>query len=534
VPPPNRATLFLFLFFQALYALTSSGNAFRVPDEFEVYFQTEHLADAGDISIPQTLVVRRPVIVGGRRVGTQPIFFGKIGRDGKPYAPYGPLAAFFALPHHVVARLVATMAGVRRTAPPSGIAWVFLVGGLTTLTSATGAALAVAGFERAALALGVTPEMSVMWAVLLGGTTVLWPYGTTLYSEAWQAAAFIWAAAFLLDARGSRAHPGTKVATASVLLALGGLTKVTSLVFAPGFLVAAACDRSQPAAARIWTTIVLALGVGAAAATHVAWNVHRFGAPFDFGYDWSETTPTLPPHPFLLSEVPRGLTVLLASPGKSLFLWAPVLLLSGARAREFWRREPGVAIGLGAAAAIGVLFYAAYQFPEGGYSHGPRNLVPLVPLLLLPAAAAGSGKPPAGAIALCAGVGLVMALLATSVSFLEDQALGGDLGAGAHTHYYERIDPPPGRPWNRYRLEYIPFVETISSAGWLREPTLGQGPDFLPLHLLQARRQLPDGLSIPVWIVWTLPAAWAALLVTSSLFLFPIRRRWHGGAPGPG
>jgi hypothetical protein len=259
--------------------------------------------------------------------------------------------------------------------------------------------------------------------------------------------------------------------------------------------------------------------------------VHRFGAPFDFGYNWSETIPKLPPHPFLLSEVPRGLTVLLASPGKSLFLWAPVLLVSVVRAREFWRREPGAAIGLGATAAMGVLFYAAYQFPEGGYSHGPRNLVPIVPLLLLPAAAARSEKPLAGAIGLCAGVGLVMALLATSVSFLEDQALGGDLGAGAHTHYYERIDPPPGRPWNRYRLEYIPFVETISSAGWLREPTLGLGPDFFPLHLLQARRQLPDGQSIPLWLVETLPAAWAALLVLSFL---PIRRRWHAQAPGTG
>ena len=41
----GRTTLLLFVFFQALYALTSSGNTFRVPDEFEVYFQVEHLVD---------------------------------------------------------------------------------------------------------------------------------------------------------------------------------------------------------------------------------------------------------------------------------------------------------------------------------------------------------------------------------------------------------------------------------------------------------------------------------------------------------
>src|SRR5260370_24828270 len=96
----RRVTVWVFLFFQALYALTSSGNAFRVPDEFEVYFQTEHLVDAGNIAVPQALAIRQPVIVNGQVIGTQPIFFGKIGTDGQPYAPYGPLAAYLAVPHH--------------------------------------------------------------------------------------------------------------------------------------------------------------------------------------------------------------------------------------------------------------------------------------------------------------------------------------------------------------------------------------------------------------------------------------------------
>jgi hypothetical protein len=55
--------------------LTSSGNAFRIPDEVEVYFQAEHLVDAGDISVPQTLTIR-----------PQSKLFGKVGLDGKPYA----------------------------------------------------------------------------------------------------------------------------------------------------------------------------------------------------------------------------------------------------------------------------------------------------------------------------------------------------------------------------------------------------------------------------------------------------------------
>jgi hypothetical protein len=83
--------------------LTSSGNAFRVPDEFEVYFQAEHLVDAGDISVPQTLTIR-----------PQSKLFGKVGLDGKPYAPYGPLAAFLAVPHHLIGRALASILGVPR------------------------------------------------------------------------------------------------------------------------------------------------------------------------------------------------------------------------------------------------------------------------------------------------------------------------------------------------------------------------------------------------------------------------------------
>ena len=121
----RRPMWLLFLFFQALYALTSSGNAFRVPDEFEVYYQAEPLVDAGDLSVPQT-------VPRGQ-------FFGRFGLDGKPYAPYGPLAAILIVPHHLLARGIARLAGV----PRGTLVWTFLVSGLTMLGTATAAALAV-------------------------------------------------------------------------------------------------------------------------------------------------------------------------------------------------------------------------------------------------------------------------------------------------------------------------------------------------------------------------------------------------------
>jgi len=244
----------LFLFFQALYALTSSGNAFRVPDEFEVYYQAEHLVDAGDLSVPQA-------VPSGR-------FFGRIGLDGKPYAPYGPLAAVLTLPHHLLARVIAGIAGV----PRGTQTWTFLVSGLTMLSTATAAALAVVGFYRAALALQASPPAALLLSMMLGTASVLWPYGTSLYSEAWQAAAFIWAAVFLLEKR----------ATPAALLLFGAcLVKVTSLVFIPGFVVAVLEDRSSPPAGRLRAAIGLAAAAALAVAIHLAWNAFRFGSAFE-------------------------------------------------------------------------------------------------------------------------------------------------------------------------------------------------------------------------------------------------------------
>ena len=69
--------------------------------------------------------------------------------------------------------------------------------------------------------------------------------------------------------------------------------------------------------------------------------------------------------------------------------------------------------------------------------------------------------------------------------------------------------------WDRYRLRYVPFIGTLRSAGWLQATSVGLGPDYFPLHLLQARRQLPNGAAIPLALVWALPSLWAILLAAS-------------------
>jgi hypothetical protein len=497
----RRIAIRLFSFFFALYALTSSGNAFRVPDEFEVYFQAEHLLDAGDLSVPQTLAITQD---------GQPIFFGQVGLDGKPYAPYGPGVAFLILPFHALGRLVAAAAAIPREPLPGGIAWELVVGGVTALGMAFAAALAIAGCYRCCIALGASARRAVALAATLGAATVLWPSGTTLYSEAWLAAGFIWAAERLLAARtGARAE--ARVMTAAILLAVAGMTKPTALVIAPGFIAAALAATFLRVRTRIVVAASLTVAIAFAIGVHLAWNVTRFGRPLDFGYNLGAMIPQPPARPFMLEQIPWGLFVQLLTPGKSLFVWAPVTLLSLLAMRRIASREPGLVVGLLASLAAALLFYAAFFLPEGGYSHGPRHLVPLVPLLILPLAVPGAPLPRRALLA-CAASGFFLSAIAVSVSFLEDQS-PPQRSAVLISPYYERIDPPPGGPYLRYRTDYIPFKYALTSGHWMAPSrAVGDGPDFFALHLARGRTQVPGGSAIPPALPWLLSLPWVLVL----------------------
>ena len=533
-PPPRphsgRAGVRLFWCAFALYALTASGNAFRVPDEFEVYFQAEHLADAGDISVPQTLAVQE---------NGAPIFFGEFGRDGRPYAPYGPGVAFLILPFHLAGRAVAALAGIPRAPLPGGIVWEFVVGGITSLAMAFAAALAVAGCYRACTALGAPSSSAALLSVILGACTILWPYGKTLYCEAWLAAAFVWAAALLIEAASGAASLGAassgvvsgdlvsggavspvrwKVAVASLLITLAIVTKPTAVVIAPAFVVAVWMERDLRASGRWKTTVLLCAAIAVGGFVQVAWNVYRFGRPLDFGYNLAGMIPYPPARTFIPGQIPRGLFIQLLTPGKSLFVWAPVALLSLLSLRACWQRQRGLAAGLILALVSALVFYAAFFLPEGGYSHGTRHLVPLVPLLILPLAVPGVDVP-RRALTACALFGFAIAALAVSVSFFEDQS-PVQLGTRVVSPYYDRIDPGVGEANVRYRSDYVPFKFALTSGRWLSDTRApGNGPDFFALHLLQARRLFPGGAAIPWWLPWAVSLPWAVVLIVAALSL---------------
>jgi len=109
-----------------------------------------------------------------------------------------------------------------------------------------------------------------------------------------------------------------------------------------------------------------------------AYNHVRFGSVLESGYgdEASEFT-----EPFL-----TGLTGLLVSPGKGVLWYSPPLLLALAGSWLFARRRPDLALVITGMLAATLALYTRYYIWDGGGVWGSRFLLPLLPLLLLPAA----------------------------------------------------------------------------------------------------------------------------------------------------
>ena len=78
-----------------------------------------------------------------------------------------------------------------------------------------------------------------------------------------------------------------------------------------------------------------------------------------------------------------GLLTLLVSPGKSIFLYSPPIVLAIAGARGLWRRRPGLMIAVSVSTVILVSFLSCIKFASGDWCWGPRYLTALLPLWAL-------------------------------------------------------------------------------------------------------------------------------------------------------
>ncbi|MBD2102748.1 hypothetical protein H6F94_17990 [Leptolyngbya sp. FACHB-261] len=82
-----------------------------------------------------------------------------------------------------------------------------------------------------------------------------------------------------------------------------------------------------------------------------------------------------------------GLQGILASPGKSIFIYAPLLILSVLLFRKFWKNHPKEALYILVLSLAWLLLHARLRSWYGSWGWGPRHFITILPILFIPFAA---------------------------------------------------------------------------------------------------------------------------------------------------
>lgn len=370
--------------------------------------------------------------------------------------------------------------------------------GVTLATSGALTAAAAVVLMGIARDLGCSRRAAVLVALAYGLATPAYIYATLAYGH--QASAFALIASFSLLSRKSSRRDGLWVLLAGLLASYAA---VIELQVGPVSAILAFYLLSQCVTRfRKWEALAcFSLGAFLPALLLVVYNMLAFGGPLDMGYFHHATDQFAKVHS---RANPLGLgkpdwsraPALIWGRHRGLFFYAPILALAvPGWALLFAGRRWGTAIVSMAASAAVFLVNLSYPEWSGGWSTGPRLLVPLLPFAMIPVAAvlaeAGRWRQVAWSAA-------VVLTLAGAVLMLLFQGVGARLPQDVLDPLMDAVwplwkgDPKPGW-WIGER-----FTENLGGmAGGGRMARLSpsrQWLQFAPLILFQA-------LSA-AWLLW--------------------------------
>jgi len=347
----------LFILFVCLYLLTSGGRIVS-SDGNTMYLLTRSIVEERTVAIPY---------------GN-----GYTGADGRLYPKAGIGQALLSAPFYVVGRAVYERSGFSEA--ERGYVMRFA----TAAVEPFAAAIAVVLLLHVCFCLGYGVKSSLALALAFGFATPIWVYSKSFLTEPLTTALLLGSVFGLLAFKrsGRRRH----LVVAGLCAGMTVLVKYAMLLAVVPIIIffLGSCfpmkHRSSELSTFSGLCRLLAFGIPLALCALVAlwYNNARFGNMLASGYGLEVSregfgTPIL-----------VGLFGQLFSSGKSIFLYAPVLVLSWSGFSVFKRKFGAEALLFGSIFVVNVLFYSKFISWAGDGSWGPRYLIPFVPLLLVP------------------------------------------------------------------------------------------------------------------------------------------------------
>lgn len=483
----------LFALLLAIYALTAAGYL-AMGDEETMFRVTRNLAGGAGLAVGRESVVLPAQLAGGFLPAT-PLGLDTTsavpGVGGELYSKYGLGQSLLGLPLFAAGRLLDAL----------WPQWPQL-GPRLVLSLLNPLALAATGWllYHTVRVLGYPAKWARWTALAFGLGSMAWPYVNTWYPQ--PATGFFLLLAVFSFERWRRSRAAGWLGWLGAALGAALLLRSTSAIALPGVaLVLWLESRSWPERRRVAARVGLPLA-GAVALT-LGYNWLRFGQPLDSGYyEVAWTTPPL-----------LGLYGLLVSSGKGVFLYTPLLLLAVGGLPVFFQQQRRLALLITLWWVAYLAFYAPYNFWTGGVNWGPRFLLPLLPVSLLPLPAIlsdGRSRLAGPLFALLLALGVLIqlpAVVVDHVRYLEQQRETGD------EKFYDQTLYQPGQ--SPILRQWASAAEVLANYGRADRRAaatqiigaMGLPPTGSPANRVSAQRVLQTE-----FIRLNLPALWWAHL----------------------
>lgn len=293
------------------------------------------------------------------------------GWDGQRYSQYDPGQPLVAIPFYLAGWMLSKIF-------PRGDEVALTVFAVSLLPQFA-TALAAVTLCRIALVLFGEPRIATGLALLWGTGTLAWPYSKFYFSEALLTFLLLLSCWLMLEATKRNSRRYLIFAGA----AFGGAmsVRVASVVYLSAFIIYLMIEifdektESIEIARRLFIKIAqFSIGIFPFLGLLLCHNYIRFHNILQSGYEGQGFT----------TPLSIGLAGLLFSPGRSLFLFSPLVLLGIISLWHLKKHSPSMTAFIITASVIALVFYSMWWSWHGGWSWGPRFLVPLVPFLIIP------------------------------------------------------------------------------------------------------------------------------------------------------
>jgi hypothetical protein len=354
--------LWLFVSTALIYLFTASSN-FSSGDSFSELHVTDSMVTHAWFDVPV------------QKAGETCAGWGCQGTDGRFYSTHGIGYSVFMIPFYGLAQAEIHSVGAPHCGDPfwSRCVPIHLISWNTcVLTAGTVTLLALFGLE-----LGSSLASALAAAFLYGLASMAWPYAKFGFDVTLTGLLVLAATREAVLAVDPRRQNAARWFRAGLFTALAVLVRLPTAPIAVPLAAASWLLGPRAPGERLKRMAAFVIPFMFAACISAWYNVVRFGSALDDGHSNNSADK--------LSSTPwSGLFGIAISPGKGLLWYSPIVVLAILCIPAFYKEHRAPCVVALSAAAISVVPYVFVNDWYGGSAWGPRFVMPVLPLILLP------------------------------------------------------------------------------------------------------------------------------------------------------